>query len=76
MSTHNICLGEEIKKKNRSGNVLKFCTHMMLTKWHMHSADPDQTVPEEQSDQGLHCLPFHYFKKLHKKQNLGQNSME
>ena len=23
------------------------------------SADPDQTAPKEQSDQGLHCLPFH-----------------
>ena len=21
-------------------------------------SDPDQTAPEEQSDQGLHCLPF------------------
>ena len=32
---------------------------------------------QEQSDQGLHCLPFHYFKKqLHKKQNLGKNIME
>ena len=29
-----------------------------------HSADPDQ---------GLHCLPLHYFKKqLSKKQNLGK----
>ena len=24
-----------------------------------NSADPDQTALEEQSDQGLHCLPFH-----------------
>ena len=23
-----------------------------------NSADPDQTAPQEQSDQGLHCLPF------------------
>ena len=23
------------------------------------SEDPDQTAPEEQSDQGLHCLLFH-----------------
>ena len=23
-----------------------------------NSADPDQTAPEEQSDQGLHCLQF------------------
>ena len=23
-----------------------------------NSADPDQTAPREQSDQGLHCLPF------------------
>ena len=38
-----------------------------------NSADPDQTAHKEQSDQGLHCLPFHYFKKqLHKKQNLCQ----
>ena len=24
-----------------------------------NSADPDQTAPKEQSDQGLHSLPFH-----------------
>ena len=24
-----------------------------------NSEDPDQTSPEEQSDQGLYCLPFH-----------------
>ena len=31
---------------------------------------------KEQSDQGLHSLPFHYFEKeLHKKQNLGQTCM-
>ena len=24
-----------------------------------NSADPDQTAPKEQSDLGLHCLPFH-----------------
>ena len=23
-----------------------------------NSVDPDQIAPEEQSDQGLHCLPF------------------
>ena len=23
-----------------------------------NTADPDQTAPGEQSDQGLHCLPF------------------
>ena len=23
-----------------------------------NSVDPDQTAPKEQSDQGLHCLPF------------------
>ena len=26
---------------------------------HVNSANPDQTDPKEQSDQGLHCLPFH-----------------
>ena len=24
-----------------------------------NSADPEQTALKEQSDQGLHCLPFH-----------------
>ena len=24
-----------------------------------NNVDPDQTAPEEQSDQGLHCLPVH-----------------
>ena len=40
-----------------------------------NSADPDQIAPKEQSDQGLHCLPFHQLfseKKMHKKQDLGQ----
>ena len=23
-----------------------------------NSVDPDQTAPKEQSDQGLHCLPY------------------
>ena len=50
-------------------------------KTYANSADPDQTAPSgavEQSDQGLHCLPFtEYFKQqVHKKQNLGQNSTE
>ena len=26
-----------------------------------NSADPDQTAPKEQSDQGLHCLPVHLY---------------
>ena len=26
---------------------------------YVNSEDPDQTAPKEQSDQGLHCLPFH-----------------
>ena len=25
-----------------------------------NSADLDQTAPVGESDQGLHCLPFHY----------------
>ena len=44
-----------------------------------NSADPDQTAPEEQSDQGLHCLQFHASilnNMCIKKQTLGQNSME
>ena len=33
-----------------------------------NSADPDQTAPREQSDQGLHCLLFHLllFEEIHK----------
>ena len=41
--------------------------------------DPDQTAPEEAvwSGSTLFAIPPSYFKKwLHKKQNLGQNSME
>ena len=32
-----------------------------------NSADQDQTAPREQSDQGLHCLPFylHLLDKFH-----------
>ena len=29
-----------------------------------NSADPDQTALEEQSDQGLHCLPLHHLDSL------------
>ena len=39
-------------------NVPKFRTLKCPTKMtYANSADPDQTAPE--SDQGLHCLPFH-----------------
>ena len=33
----------------------------LLENWNKNasSADPDQTAPWEQSDQGLHCLPVH-----------------
>ena len=31
-----------------------------------NSADPDETAPLEQSDQGLHCLPF----RLHRLDSL------
>ena len=54
-------------------NVLIICTPNS-EKWHYaNSADPDQTAP---SDQGQHCLPFHYvFQETtvyKKKQNLGK----
>ena len=39
-------------------NVPKFCTPKFLTKWHMQTV-PIQIRLQEQSDQGLHCLPFH-----------------
>ena len=29
-----------------------------------NSVDQDQTAPEEQSDQGLHCLPFFFLQNL------------
>ena len=43
-----------------------FKTHLLvytikiLKAW-AKSDDPDQTALEEQSDQGLHCLPFHLY---------------
>ena len=40
-------------------NVLKILNTKMSEKMtYTNSADPDQTAPE-QSDQCLHCLPFH-----------------
>ena len=49
-----------------------YCKILMYGKWpkisytkevdkmeYANSTDPDQTAPGEQSDQGLHCLPFH-----------------
>ena len=40
------------------------CPKILYTKMadkmaYANSADPDQTAPKEQPDQGLHCLPFH-----------------
>ena len=37
------------------GNDPKFSDRQVCA----NSVDPDQTAPEEQSDQGLHCLLFH-----------------
>ena len=34
------------------------CTNFPDKMAYANSADPDQTAPKEQSDQGLHCLPF------------------
>ena len=57
-------------------NVLKFCTPKFLTKWHMQRMQIQiRQLLKEQSDQGLHCLPFclEYFEEqLHKKQNTGK----
>ena len=43
-------------------NYTKYCTwpNKFLDRqiW-ANSIDPDQTVPQEQSDRGLHCLSFH-----------------
>ena len=58
-------------------NVLKFQTKLSDKMIYANSADPDQTAPEEQSDQCLHCLPFHllskYFKKLLHKAKFSPN---
>ena len=41
-------------------NVLKFRTQKLLTKWHMQTMQTQiRLLLKEQSDQGLHCLPFH-----------------
>ena len=40
-------------------NVLKFHTLRFLTKWHMQSVQIQIRLLKEQSDQGLHYLPFH-----------------
>ena len=45
--------------KGYTVNVLNFCTPVSDKVACVNSADPDQTAPKEQSDQGLHCLPFH-----------------
>ena len=43
-----------------------------------NSADPDQTAPKEQSDQGLHCLPFPqvFYEGNTQKAKFGKNNME
>ena len=41
-------------------NVLKFRTPKCLMKWHMPTVQTQiRLLLKEQSDQGLHCLPFH-----------------
>ena len=41
-------------------NVLIFRTPNCLTKWHMRTVQTQiRLLLKEQSDQGLHCLPFH-----------------
>ena len=39
---------------------LLYCndTEYLVRSTGTNSADPNQTAPKEQSDQGLHCLPF------------------
>ena len=39
--------------------VVLILTCVKITGRMAHIADPDQTAPKEQSDQGLHCLPKH-----------------
>ena len=42
-------------------HTISVCTIMILsfrTDRSRQTVDPDQTAPKEQSDQGLHCLPF------------------
>ena len=44
--------------------IYRKCPNISYTKVsdkmaYANSVDPDQTAPQEQSDQGLHCLPFH-----------------
>ena len=42
-------------------SVLKFRTSKCLTKWHMQAVKTQiRLLLKEQSDQGLHCLHFHY----------------
>ena len=36
------------------GNYLKYLDRFVCE----NRADPDQTAPKEQSEQGLHCLPI------------------
>ena len=69
----NICVCGEIQKSIMV-NVLKFHTPKCLTKWYMQTVQTQiRLLLKEQSDQGLHCLSFQYFKKeQHKKQNVGQ----
>ena len=45
-------------------NIYSKCPKILYTQVsdkmaYANSTDPDQTAPEEQSDQGLHCLSFH-----------------
>ena len=59
-----IKLGILIPGDNDYRNIPKFSDRQIWA----NSADPDQTAPrgEEQSDQGLHCLPF----RLHRLDSL------
>ena len=50
----------ELTMKVGMVNVLKFCTPKLPIKWHMQIVQTQiRLLLKEQSDQGLHYLPFH-----------------
>ena len=56
----------------------RFHTPKFLMKWHMQTVKTQiRPFLKEQSDQGLHCLPFYkvFLKQLHEKQTFGQNKV-
>ena len=59
ISTHNICFHGELREIYQYGKGPKISTLKFPSEWHIQTVQTQiRLVLKEQSDLGLHCLPF------------------